>query len=71
MAFMEQNADAGMARTQFYQVEQFNDEFDDLLFKAKEAMQVSTKNQQDVKISQIQKLILSGQITSKSQNVQA
>lgn len=71
MAFMEPKVNAEMARTQFYQVEKFNDQYDDLLFKAKEAMQASSKKQQDVKISKIQRLILAGQTTNKSQNVQA
>ena len=52
-------------------MEKFNDQYEDLLFKAKEAMQASSKNQQDVKISKIQKLILASQTTNKSQNVQA
>ena len=51
-------------------MEKFNDQYEDLLFKAKEAMQASSKNQQDVKISKIQKLILASQTTNKSQNVQ-
>ena len=52
-------------------MEKFNDQYDDLLYKTKEAMQASSKNQQDVKISNIQKLILSSQMANKSPNIKS